>query len=264
MPDAIRVITKRGYTVLQNDMILDKRLSLKTKGLMAVILSRPDGWEFSVSGLAAFCNCGKDTIRGALKELETAGYLARQQLHGENGTFGGNVYVIQESSVHPQDEDVPLSDYPTTADAPLSGKPSTEKPSSGNPTQRNKDLKKEGLKEPPISPKGEKRVKRVPRWKPEAFERWWDYYRRHGRGENRAGAIKAWDKLQPDDALIRTMGLALMRQAKSDNWQRRIGIPYGSTWLNNRRWEDDVSRGAEPDEDDGPLMVEDRGLPIWT
>ena len=148
MADTIRVNPRRGYTVLQNDMILDKRLSLKTKGLMAVILSRPDGWEFSVGGLSAFCGCGKDAIRGALKELETAGYLTRQQLHGEDGTFKGNVYVIQESSVHPKDEDVPLSDYPTT------GSPSSEKPSSENPTQRNKDLKKKGLKESPLTPQG--------------------------------------------------------------------------------------------------------------
>ena len=163
MADTIRVNPRRGYTVLQNDMILDKRLSLKTKGLMAVILSRPDGWEFSVGGLSAFCGCGKDAIRGALKELETAGYLTRQQLHGEDGTFKGNVYVIQESSVHQKDEDVPLSDYPTTgspssekssSEKPSSEKPSSEKPSSENPTQRNKDLKKEGLKESPLTPQG--------------------------------------------------------------------------------------------------------------
>ena len=116
----------------------------------------------------------------------------------------------------------------------------------------------------PLPPKGGKRVPSVPKWKPDAFERWWSYYRKHGRGENRAGAVKAWDRLKPDDDLIRTMGQALMVQVKGAQWQRGIGIPYASTWLNNRRWEDEVLSSSPPEEDDGPMRVEDRGLPVWT
>lgn len=157
--DRIRIISKIGYTTLQNSMIVDKRLSLKTKGLMAVMLSRPEGWDFSVSGLAAFCGCGKDTIRSALKELETAGYLTRQQLHSESGAFAGNFYELSPFSASADGEISPLSENPTTVGEPLSGfpssgNPSSGNPSSGNPTQRNKDLKKERLKEPPIAPQG--------------------------------------------------------------------------------------------------------------
>ena len=259
MAETIKIKTRKGYTVLQNDLILYHRLSLKTKGLMAVMLSRPDGWEFSVSGLAAFCNCGKDTIRGALKELEAAGYLTRQQLHGPGGSFAGNLYEIHEGSLDPPPPS-PSSDFPTTekpsSGKPSSGKPSSGKLSSGNPTQRNKDLKNT-----PLPPKGERSVS-MPKWKPEAFERWWTYYRKHGRGENRAGAVKAWDRLKPDDDLIRTMGQALMAQVKGEQWRRGVGVPYASTWLNNRRWEDKLLPVGQS-EDDGPLRVEDRGLPVW-
>lgn len=255
MADRIKVFARKGYTVLQNDMILDKRLSLKTKGLMAVLLSRPDGWEFSVAGLAAFCGCGKDAIRGALKELERAGYLTRQQLHGEGGTFGGNLYVIQESSLSPMEEETPLSGKPS------SGKPSSGKPSSENPTERNKDLKKEGLKEPPIVPQGRRRVPHEPKWKPEAFDKFWGYYSAHARKENRAEAVKEWDKLKPNEDLIRTMGMALMSQVNSDLWRRGVGIPYACRWLKNRRWED-VSPGGETLPSD-ELRVEERGLPVW-
>lgn len=115
----------------------------------------------------------------------------------------------------------------------------------------------------PIPPKGARGVS-MPKWKPEAFERWWGYYRKHGRGENRAGAVKAWDRLKPDDTLIQTMGNALMAQVKGEQWRRGVGIPYASTWLNNRRWEDDPLPAGQDAEDDGPLRVEDRGLPVWT
>lgn len=122
-------------------MVTDKRLSLKAKGLFAVMMSRPENWEFTVSGLAAFTGAGKDMIRSALAELEEVGYLIREQTHSEKGTFAGNVYVLQDTapplSENPtavEDEKAPLSEKPST------GNPSTEKPLSENPTQSNKDL----------------------------------------------------------------------------------------------------------------------------
>lgn len=257
MGDRIKVASRKGYTVLQNTMILDKQLSLKTKGLMAVILSRPDDWEFSVGGLAAFCGCGKDAIRGALKELEQAGYLTRQQLHGEGGAFSGNLYEIHDS-VDQTEDDPPLSDNPTTASAPLSGKPSTGKPSTEKPTQRNKDLTKEGSNETPYSPPGGRRAKSEPKWMPDRFEAFWAYYREHARGEDRAGAAREWDRLKPDDELIRVMGQALRAQVASEDWRRGIGVPYACRWLRNRRWEDKLpvpsASTSPPDE---------RRLPTW-
>lgn len=277
MADKIRVVA-RGYTVLQNSMIVDKRLTLKTKGLFAVILSRPSTWDFSVAGLAAFCGCGRDAVRGALKELEEAGYLTRQQLHGEGGAFAGNLYTIQESSSPPalsDGEDPPLSENPTTVDAPLPDFPSAEKPSAGNPTERNKDLKKEGLKEPPIVPQGgqgggEKpkrgsRRRREPReapdWKPERFAGLWAFYPKRGR-QNKQDAMNAWDDLKPDDALIDTMARALVKLMATDLWKRGHGIPYVGTFLRQRRWENAQELDGPDGEADG--TVERRNLPVWT
>ena len=58
-------------------------------------------------------------------------------------------------------------------------------------------------------------------------------------GKNKQAAIRAWDNLKPSESLINTMALALMRQVQSEEWQRNIGIPHLSTWLNQRRWEDE-------------------------
>ena len=97
---------------------------------------------------------------------------------------------------------------------------------------------------PPLNPPPERerrqRVIDEATHKPERFEAFWSFYRQNVRGENKQGARKAWDKLKPDDDLIATMAKALKIQIKSESWQAGIGIPYASTWLNNRRWEDEV------------------------
>ena len=109
-------------------------------------------------------------------------------------------------------------------------------------------------------PQGGKRRKREakeqPDWKPELFSGFWAYY---PRGENKQAAIRAWDKLQPSDELIDTMAQALQRQVASEGWQAGIGIPYASTWLNNRRWEDEdkAPQGGRPH---GGGLIEEEGV----
>lgn len=103
---------------------------------------------------------------------------------------------------------------------------------------------------PPKAPQGGQRGKREPKetadWKPERFEAFWKFYRTHVRGEDRQAAIRAWDKLRPDDALIARIGRALETQVASESWQAGYGKPYASTYLNRRRWED-VEGLPEPD-----------------
>jgi len=96
--------------------------------------------------------------------------------------------------------------------------------------------------------------KPAPDWKPERFAGFWEYY---PRGENKQGAIRAWDRLRPSDELIDAMAQALRRQMESDSWRAGVGIPYASTWLNNRRWEDESKTPAAPaSAADAPLRGE--------
>lgn len=103
---------------------------------------------------------------------------------------------------------------------------------------------------PPKAPQGGQRGKREPKetadWKPERFEAFWKFYRKNVRGEDRQSAIRAWDKLRPDDALIARIGRALEKQVASESWQAGYGKPYASTYLNRRRWED-VEGLSDPD-----------------
>ena len=253
MADVIRVQRSVGYTVLPNGILRDTGLSLKSKGLFAIILSLPETWDYSVAGLATVAGCGRDAIRSALGEMEQAGYLTRTRSHGEGGKFTGVIYNIR-------DQAEPLSGKPTTVE------PTLEKPSSENPTQLNKDISNKDLINPHSPPEGDKlqrkkrqrRSKSVPDWKPERFEAFWDYY---PRGEDRMGAVEEWDKLQPDDALIDRMARALARQKASEEWQRGIGIPYACRWLRKRRWEDVP---AQPQAQTPPVQVVQREeVPTW-
>lgn len=80
-------------------------------------------------------------------------------------------------------------------------------------------------------------MKKQPNHKPDRFQRFWEFY---PRSESKQAAIRAWDRLRPSDALIDEMAKALKRQMQTEEWQRGIGIPYASTWLNNARWTDEL------------------------
>ena len=122
-----RVERTRDYTVMSNYHLKDKRLTLKSKGLLSQMLSLPDDWDYTLSGLSVINRESKDAIRSALNELEAARYIRRRQTTDASGKFSSNEYIIYERPEEPE----PSSENPTTE------KPMTEKPSSGNPTQLN-------------------------------------------------------------------------------------------------------------------------------
>ena len=128
----VRVEKNSNYTVMSNVHLRDKRLSLKAKGLLSLILSLPEKWDYSVNGLVSIAREGRAGIMSSLKELEEAGYLTRHQLRGENGQMGKIEYVIYEEPRPPQSEN-PTAVKPTTAE-PTAVKPTTAEPTAGVPT----------------------------------------------------------------------------------------------------------------------------------
>ncbi|MBQ9885599.1 MAG: helix-turn-helix domain-containing protein [Lachnospiraceae bacterium] len=90
-------IEKNGnYTIMCNHHLQNRNLSLKAKGLMSVILSLPDDWDYSLKGLAAISKEGIDSIRAALTELEAEGYIVRTQIRTPGGQWDVE-YTIYES-----------------------------------------------------------------------------------------------------------------------------------------------------------------------
>ena len=122
----IRVEKNKNYTVMSNVHLRDKALSLKAKGLLSLILSLPDDWQYNVKGLAAISKEGRSGITSALQELEAAGYLERRQLRGEHGKLAQVEYVVFEAPRPP------LAENPATAD------PATGNPATGNPVMEDR------------------------------------------------------------------------------------------------------------------------------
>ena len=118
-----RVNKNKNYTVMSNVHLRDKALPLKAKGLLSLMLSLPEDWDYSMRGLAKLSADGLDSTRAAVKALERSGYVVRRQLYDARGRFSNNEYTVFE---------IPQSSSPSS-DLPLTGKPSTEKPSSDAP-----------------------------------------------------------------------------------------------------------------------------------
>lgn len=84
------------YVQVPKELLLCKSISLKAKGLYALILALPINWECSIAELVEVSGAGKSMIQAAIKELEQNGYLERHQLMDENGQFCGMEYETKE------------------------------------------------------------------------------------------------------------------------------------------------------------------------
>ena len=117
---------------MSNHHLRNHQLSLKAKGLLSMMLSLPDDWNYTTRGLAKICKEGVDAIGGALRELESAGYIVRHQLRDRQGRISDTEYVIYEQP-QPRQPETPQPDTaaPDTA-FPYLDKPDTEKPAELN------------------------------------------------------------------------------------------------------------------------------------
>ena len=93
--DIVRVIKSKDYTTICNRIFKDRRLSLKAKGLLAMLLSLSDHWELSIKGLEVILKEGRTSIRSTMNELIENGYVERQQIR-ENNKFIGVDYIVFE------------------------------------------------------------------------------------------------------------------------------------------------------------------------
>ena len=195
-----------SFTRLPNRWLRDERLSLKAIGLMAQLHSHSVGWRLSVRSLAEANQCGLDLIRSAISELESAGYLRREQARGDNNQFGESIW--------------------TTVD-PSSGYPSSEKPSTENPTPKKNNNKKT---------KEKKHMPELTRFD----EFWQSYPRRVGK----TSALRAYtaarerfDGSAGDFEAVVVSGA--IRLSQDRNLPALQYVPYPTTWLNREGWNDD-------------------------
>ena len=74
-----------NFTIMPNNHLQDKNLSLQAKGLLSTFYYLPNNWEYTMKGLCTITNTGIKKIRSILFELELWGYLTRDKIRTEKG-----------------------------------------------------------------------------------------------------------------------------------------------------------------------------------
>ena len=132
-----RVEKTKDFTIMSNHHLRNTELSLKAKGLLSLMLSLPEDWDYTTKGLAHICKDGVDSITTALKELERHGYLTRQRLRYDNGQLGDIEYTIHEQPVSTENTGLsPKRENPRQV-KPEQAKPKQAEPEQANPVQLN-------------------------------------------------------------------------------------------------------------------------------
>ena len=135
-----RIDKTRDYTVMSNHHLRNTELSLKAKGLLSLMLSLPDNWDYTTKGLACICKDGVDSICAAVRELEEHGYVIRERVRGANGQLGSIEYTIREKPAEPSPERENPVQVKPILENPVLGKPEQENPAQSNKDKSNTDL----------------------------------------------------------------------------------------------------------------------------
>ena len=135
-----RVERTHDYTVMSNHHLKNRALSLKAKGLLSLMLSLPDEWDYTLQGLAHISLEKVDAIRKAITELENEGYITRTRERDEQGRLRGTEYIIREQPISEKPTlEKPMLEKPML-EKPTLDKPTQVKPTLENPTQLNKNI----------------------------------------------------------------------------------------------------------------------------
>ena len=130
-----RIEKTRDYTVMSNHHLRNTDLSLKAKGLLSLMLSLPEEWDYTTKGLARICKDGVDSICAGVRELEDHGYVVRERVRNANGQLGAIEYTILEQPRPPE----PKRENPVQAN-PVLGSPVLGKSEQEKPAQLNIDI----------------------------------------------------------------------------------------------------------------------------
>ena len=215
------------WAVIPASVRYDEALSPSAKLLYAEIssLTGETGYCYASNQyFAGLYHLSERTIIRLLKELRDHGYIRIED--GDGGSALRKVFA----GLNPLTKMSPPPDKNVTP-PPTKMSPVSEKNNNINP--------------PKAPQRGKRAPKSAPEWEPEFFEKFWELY---PRGEDRVGAVREWDALKPNRALMAEMCAALKKQTESDDWKRGIGIPYFCRWLKHRRWMDEDRAPAEPPE----------------
>lgn len=205
---------KNGYAVCLNKWVLDESIKNELRLLLIISsLCAKDGYCYASNEyLANIFNETERSISVKIKKLESKGYL-----HIEYERIGT---VIKSREIR-------LTKKSTAIDKNIN---------------RTDD---KNIKENNINSINNKNINKKEIYK-EKFEMFYKEYPKHVK---RAEVEKWFFKNEPDDELFNTMMIQLSKFKKSDEWKNKKYIPYPTSWLNQKRWEDEIKTQEEIDKE---------------
>lgn len=201
----IRRSKNRNYSVICNEVFKDKSLSLKAKGLYAVIMSLPDEWDFSMRGICELSKENYTAVNNAFKELEAARYCKRCRTT-QNGRITGYEYFFFENKVTE-----PCLEF----------------------------AKDEALNDGTTEAKQPKEETKKPKEEETPYE---DFYKLYPLKKSRQLVERAWKKLKEED---RRKAIEALPSYIADCVREQRSFKHPSTYLNQRTWEDDFTTSAK-------------------
>lgn len=219
---------KPGYwAVLPAKVRYDETLRPNAKLLYAEITALSDMTGFcwaKNSYFAELFNLAERTVSDLIGTLEARGYISVEVIN-DGGKVERRIYTDRLPQV--VDNHIAKNGYVPPSQNLL---PQVAKNCYQNNINNNI---------PPIVPQGGRaaKTKSQPDYKPDRFLKLWDFYPHKKRG-HKSRAVAAWDRLHPEDKLIDQIARALLLQMNTEEWQRGIGIPHLSTYLNGEYWKD--------------------------
>lgn len=146
-----RIEKTRDHTVMANHHLRNTRLSLKAKGLLSLMFSLPEDWDYTTKGLARICKDGVDSICSAVNELEEHGYVIRGRIRNSKGQLTDIQYTILEKPQLPLPEQgKPKQENPVFG-SPVLGEPEQENHAQLNTKKSSKQLSKKDLSSTEVS-----------------------------------------------------------------------------------------------------------------
>ena len=133
-----RIDKTRDYTVMSNHHLRNTELSLKAKGLLSLMLSLPENWDYTTKGLAAICKDGIDSISSCIRELEKHGYIIRERMRNEKGQLTTIEYtILEQPKSAPPEREKPIRENPVLV-IPAQAEPIQENTAQLNTNKSNK------------------------------------------------------------------------------------------------------------------------------
>ena len=235
------------YAVIPGEVRYDPELTPNAKLLFGELTSlcNKTGYCWARNDyFADLYDLSISTISRLIGQLEKKGYIKCEMVSTETGSerhIYAGMYTVKDGGVGKNAQTPPRKKSKRGV-----RKNAYQNNNTGNSKQDNT---------PPTPPTGGGNPSvSMPVHEPRWFARFWQLYPpRNGKRVGRQAAVKAWDKLKPDRELAGVIGEALKAQKQTEEWIRENGryIPMASTWLNGRRWEDEISPEAIPENADG-------------